>query len=256
MASLYDAGWRQGSIMEVELSLDSVVLGASGRPERSSTPHRLWVVATQDCDLDRADTDEPEPGVELRPLFTEDCPTDWGIRSARLRLTEDEYVEANAPRLTVAANVLTAALTSGAVRRDVTFARRQAFTTWLGLRYDRPAVPTHLVALAQSISKEVTRAKHRQAAARVRDVLMQFDDSVDPVRYSLFAVLENAESEPEVRAWLGRVAQAVPAELGVAGTIEAAHADGIAFSTIESSYAADASQVTWRRDQPGPEGPA
>ncbi len=254
MASLYQAGWRQGSIVEVDLPLDSVVLGASGRPERSSQRHGLWAVATQECDLDRASTDAPDPCIELRPLFTHDYPTDWGIRSARLRLTDDEYAEASAPRLIVAPRVLTAALASGAIRRDLSLARRQGFRTWLGLRYDRPAVPNHLVGLAQCIGKEVTRNKHRQTAGRVRDILMQFDDTADPVRYSLFAVLADSRDEAEVRAWLGRVCQAIPTELGVADRIQAAHADGIALSTIESSYAADVRQVTWRRDQPKPEG--
>lgn len=87
-------GWRQGSIIEVDLPLDAIVLGDSGRPERASTDHGVWVVVTQDCDLDRAERDAPVPVVELRPVFTEGCPSDWGIRSAKLRLTEVEYVEA------------------------------------------------------------------------------------------------------------------------------------------------------------------
>lgn len=254
MASLYEAGWRQGSIVEYELPLDAVVVGASGDPERSPGTHRLWAVATQDCDLDRADADDPDPGIELRPLFTLAPPPDWGIRSAKLRLTDHEYAHASAPRLTVAPQVLTAILEAGAARRDVTAGRRQAFTTWLGLRYDRPAVPDHLVPLAQRISTEVAREAHRTITARVRDVLMQFDDGGDTVRYSLFAVLDDPADEDDVRAWLARIAQAVPTELGVADQIEAASADGIAFSTIEASYSADVSQVTWRRGQPDPEG--
>jgi hypothetical protein len=83
---------------------------------------------------------------------------------------------------------------------------------------------------------------------------MQFDVGGDPARYSLFAVLDHPNDESEVRAWLARIAQAVPVELGVADQIEAASADGIAFSTIESSYSADVSLVTWRRDRPDPEG--
>lgn len=254
MASLYEAGWRQGSIVEVELSMNVVVLNASGLPRPSAISHSSWVLATQDCDLDNAETNDPEPGIELRPLFTHDRPADWGIRSAKLRLTEDEYAQANAPRLTVAPNVLTAVLASGAVRRNIPPERRQGFTTWLGLRYDRPAVPSNLVPLAQRISREVGRNRHRELGARVRDVLMQFDDSSEPVRFSLFAVLDGPNDEAEVRAWLASVAAAVPTDLGVADQIEAATADGIAFSTIESSYAADVSQVTWRRGQPYPEG--
>jgi len=100
----------------------------------------------------------------------------------------------------------------------------------------------------------VERPKHRMIGARVRDVLMQFDDSGNPVRYSLFAVLDDPADKEDVRAWLAQVSHAVPTALGVADQIEAADASGIAFSTIESSYAADVSLVTWRRDQPDPEG--
>lgn len=35
--------------------MDSVVLGGTGQPERSTMLHDLWVVATQDCDLDQRD---------------------------------------------------------------------------------------------------------------------------------------------------------------------------------------------------------
>lgn len=254
MASLYEEGWRQGSIVEYELPLDAVVVGTSGTAERLLGTHGRWAVATQDCDLDRADTGDPHPGIEMRPLFTLEPPPDWGIRSARLRLTDHEYADANAPRLTVAPQVLTTILEAGATRRDVAAGRRQAFTTWLGLRYDRPAVPEHLVPLARSISAEVARDTHRIITARVRDILMQFDDGDDTVRYSLFGVLDNPADEDEVRVWLARIVQAVPTELGVADRIEAATADGIAFSTIETSYSADVSQVTWRRGKPDPEG--
>ena len=254
MASLYEDGWRQGSIIEIDLPLDAIVVGPSGGPERSSTNHGRWVVATQDCDLARVEADGPLPVVELRPIFTEECPTDWGIRSAKYRLADNWYLETSSPRATVAPSVLTTALAGGSTRHCLSAGRRLGFTTWLGLRYDRPAVPDHLVPLAQRIGKEVARPKHRTIAARVRDVLMQFDDSGEPVRYSLFAVLDDSADEAEVRSWLARIAQAVPTDLGLADQIEAADASGIAFSTIESSYAADVSLVTWRRDQPHPEG--
>jgi len=253
MASLYGAGWRQGSIVEFELPLDAVILGQSGIPERSPGLHRLWAVATQDCDLAHADVADPDPAIELRPLYTSGLPPDWGIRSAKLRLTDHEYTQASAPRLTVAPAVLTAILAQGAVRREPSESRCHAFTTWLGLRYDRPAVPDDLVPLARRISQEVARGENRAIGVRVRDVLMQFGDGKPP-RYSLFAVLDDPADEADVRAWLALVAQAIPVELGVADQIEAAGADGIAFSTIEISYSADVSQVTWPRSRPDPEG--
>lgn len=72
--------------------------------------------------------------------------------------------------------------------------------------------------------------------------------------FSLFAVLDNAHDEGAVRKWLAEVALSMPDDLGVADQLEAATADGIAFSTVEQSYAADVTQVTWRPGRPGSEG--
>lgn len=253
MTSLYDEGWRQGTIFRADLQLDAVVLGSTGTPECSSTTHALWVVASQDCDLAGVDGGESQPCIELRPVHTESPPKDWGIRSSRFLLSETEYVISSTPRLCVAPNVLTSLLTGDVSHHNLEVHRSQAFTTWLGLRYDRPAVPDHLVPLAQHVSR-VVRRHERSRAVQVRDVLMQFDDTTSPVRVSLFAVLIDQGDVDEIRQWLAGVAQQVEPTLGVVDQIEAATADGIAYSTIEQSYAADVTQVTWRPTSPNPEG--
>jgi hypothetical protein len=193
MVSLYDDGWRQGTIFEADLPLVAITLGSSGSPEPMRSSHRKWVVASQDCDLDSADAPEPEPCIELRPVYTETPPTDWGIRSQRLLLTPRDYVLSSSPRLHVSPAVLTSLADQAIARHQVDEDRRRAFTRWLGLRYDRPAVPPHLLPLARRLSDEVAKRRHRSKAARVRDVLMQFDDEAEPVRFSLFAVLEHVE---------------------------------------------------------------
>ena len=254
MASLYEQGWRQGSILEATLPLDAVILGPTGHPERCQGEHSSWVVATQDCDLDQTGSADAEPSVELRPVFLDGSPADWGIRSARFLLTESEYVRSTSPRLLVSAAVLTALLAGGAGRRNVESARRQAFTTWLGLRYDRPAVPPTLLPLAKRIAEVVTRRRHRLVGRRIRDVLMQFDETALPIRFSLFAILVDEDDESQVREWLSCIAQEIPATLGLADQIEAATAAGISFELIETSYAADVSSLTWRPGDPQPEG--
>ncbi len=254
MTSLYDDGWRQGTIFDADLPLAAVVVGLSGDPEPASNSHPRWVVASQDCDLDGADVAEAEPCIEVRPIYSQTPPTDWGIRSQRLLLTEHDYVVSARPRLHISPAVLTTLARRGAARRQIEADRRRAFARWLGLRYDRPAVPPHLVPLARAISDEVARRSHRSTAARVRDVLMQFDDEADPVRFSMFAILDAESDEEEVRVWLAEVSTAIPNDLGIADRIEAATADGIAYSVIETSYSADVTQVTWRRGQTGPEG--
>jgi hypothetical protein len=133
-------------------------------------------------------------------------------------------------------------------------ARSRAFAIWLGLRYDRPALEPHLVPLAKRIAEEVRHRQGRPTAARVRDVLMQFDDSSEPVRYSLFAVVDDEQDAEAVREWLAGIASRVPAELGIGDELEAAPAERISLQLIEQSYAADVTQLTWRPGQPEPEG--
>lgn len=142
MTSLYGNGWRQGTLFEAQLPLDAVILDAEGKHhERRQGEHGRWVVATQDCDLNLVDSDDAEPIIELRPVFTQDPPHDWGIRSARLLVAEGQYVVSASPRTHVSAAVLTATREQGATVKQIDPGRRRAFTIWLGKRYDRPAVP-------------------------------------------------------------------------------------------------------------------
>ncbi len=254
MVSLYDDGWRQGTVFAAELPLDAVVLSAAGRPERRTAGHGLWVVATQDCDLDQTEAANPEPNIELRPVYTDDPPPDWGLRSARLRLSERDYIRSTSPRTLVSAEVLTALTAADAEITQPSFSRRRAFTVWLGKRYDRPAVPPELVPLARRIADLVSVKRRRPTGTRVRDVLMQFNEAARPMRFSLFAILEHEEDESVVREWLTAIALEIPVELGFADQIEAATASRISLELIETSYAADVTQLTWRPNNPDPEG--
>jgi len=254
MASLYAAGWRQGSILEATLPLDTVVLDPATGAVRQQGDHGCWVVASQDCDLDLTETDEQQPTIELRAVYADDPPADWGLRSSRLRLTETDYVRSETPRPVVSAALLTELVARGEGRRDPSAARRRAFTIWLGLRYDRPAVPPELMPLARRIADEVQRRQNRPTAARIHDVLMQFDETTEPPRFSLFAVLDEAGDEDRVREWLAGITARVPVELGVADELEAAPATGISHDLVETSYAADVTQLTWRPNRPEPEG--
>ena len=252
MRGLYEAGWRQGTVFEATLDLCAVVASADG-PVHHSAPHDRWLVATQDCDLSQLGESVGEPEVELRPVFSADPPVDWGIRSARLLLQDAPplYLISRSPRLHVAPAVLSRLLTTGAGVGELSDERRRALKTWLGLRYDRPAVPEHLVDLARAISREVSRRSRREGGTRVRDVLMQFDDAADPPRFSLFAVLAEPSDEHAVRLWLADVARSVPTHLGIGDELEAAPASGISFELVETSYAADVSQLTWGSAPPG-----
>jgi hypothetical protein len=246
MASLYGDNWRQGTVFDATLPLDAVVWDeVSRQPVRATGSHDRWVVATQDCDLDLTENTNEIPTIELRPVHSVDPPTDWGIRSSKLLLAEQEYITSTSPRTIVSAAVLTAIKENDAIIRQLAPERRVAYTTWLGLRYDRPAVPPEFIPLAKKIAEVVTKKRNRATGARVRDVLMQIQPG-DPMRYSLFAVLDNEEDEDEVREWLSAISLEVPVDLGVADEIEAASARRISLELIETAYSADVSQLTWR----------
>lgn len=247
--SLYGEGWRQGSVFHAELPLDTVVMQGEAIGRETTGPHGVWVVAEQDCNLAGTDADETGARIEVRPVYMRDPPTDWGIRSRRFRLDDaGRYLQDQTPRVLVSPAVLT----SAAATREppLPSARALAFKTWLGLRYDRPAVPDRLIPLAKSIAEMLRRPGGRLVAARVRDVLMQFDESQSPPQFALFAVLDDGADAAEVRAWLATAALAVSHELGVGVSFEVGTSAETSLYLLETSYAADASQLTWSGREP------
>lgn len=255
MPSLHENGWRQGAILRSALPSLTLGLDAGGALAEASSRHGVWVVASQDCDLDLAQEDSVDRFIELRPVYTERPPTDWGVRSSRFLLTDGMYTVSDSPRAMVTAALLSSV---GSPTMLLPSGRSLAFKKWLGLRYDRPAVPERLVGLAKEVAKCVASAARPSAVAeKVRDVLMQFDESVDPPKYSLFAIVDDDDGQrspnlDEVRDWLAEIALKVPLDLGVADELEAATPSGVSLRLIETSYAAEISQITWKRD--GPEG--
>lgn len=253
MASLYNEGWRQGTVFRAQLSLDSLVLDGSGKPIRNSTDHDLWVVATQDCDLVLAETDQNFACIEIRPVFTENPPQVWGLRSRKLRITNQYYVESSSPRSIISPAALQVSLSTGGFCEAISEGRRMAFKIWLGLRYDRPAVPDHLSTLAKSIGNALTRSQN-PVSDSVRDVLMEFDDSEEPFKYSIFAIIEDQVSRDSVKAWLAEMTWRIPVELGVPKRVEVETADMFSIALLENSYSADVTQLTWRGSSPDPSG--
>lgn len=173
MGGLYGAGWRQGTIIDALLDLNSVVAGPAG-PTSKFVRHGRWLVVSHDCDLARLDTTLNEAVIELRPVYTDDPPDDWGIRSSRLLLTDSppQYIVSTSPRVHAAPKVLADLVANGAQRLLLDYNRRRGLKLWLGLRYDRPAVPDHLLKLAKAIGEQVAKKRRRNTGERVRDVLM------------------------------------------------------------------------------------
>lgn len=247
MSDLHTEGWRQGSIVSCELTATHLT-SVEGRIQEVSQSHGRWVVCTQDCDLRSSKVGSHQPVIELRPVLDEEPPSDWGIRSRRFLLDQGAYVDAHAPRCVVTPALLSAVRPGRETALDE--ARSRAFKTWLGLRYDRPAVPEHLVGLAREIARRCSGGRGRAISEQVHDVLMQFDDSAQPVRVALFGVIANGADAEAVRAWLADVATRMNSDLGVVAAIDVGTRAQTPLELVETSYAADLSQLTWSRNRP------
>ena len=132
MPSLHAEGWRQGSLVAVQLTATSVDVVAGEYTVVEAT-NDLWVVASQDCDLDSASTTDSVATIELRPVREEAASVGWGIRSRVLRLGADLRVEADDPRLMISPRALAGLVE--ARRPALADSRARALKTWLGRRY-------------------------------------------------------------------------------------------------------------------------
>lgn len=255
MPSVYAEGWRQGSIFLADLRLVSARL-QEGVVEYSEAPHSKWLVATQDCDLVLAAVQSSEPIVEIRPVYSEvklpagnqAPPSSWGIRSRRLRLNEErEFLHADAPRLNVSPSLLMSFV--GSRRPPLGTGRILALKTWLGRRYDRPAVPDHLVELARQLAKLARRAD-KGVGENCHDVLVQLDDSDSPYQAHLFAVVTDAEHRDQARGWCAEIANRLDVGYGVVASIDAGTKDELPLSLVENSHSIDLSDVSWAGEDP------
>jgi hypothetical protein len=128
--------------------------------------------------------------------------------------------------------------------------RIRGFKTWLGLRYDRPAVPDDLVPLAQEISTVASRIRMPEVTDQIHDLLMQFDTSSAPYRYKLFAVVTPTADRERVKSWLGQIGTGVSTSSGVLADYEIGTKAETSVELLESSFSANLTSITWRGQSP------
>lgn len=257
--SLRGRGWLQGCLLRLPLTLQYATVVA-GKVEDAVRVHDLWLIAEQDCDLAwRAIVDQQaeEFLVELRPVFTDDPPVDWGIRSQKFLLDDaGHHIDANAPTNRVTPQVIVAAEHVQCLDDD----HQLRLKTWMGLRYDRPAVPQRYMKLAKALADALSVKKNRPRAARYRDVLAQYWDDNGVAMCSLVAVIPggpyaaNSTKVVAARTWLADAVRDVPEELGVAASLDAYGDSDMTLQYLEASYSVDLSKLSWPPNEPGPSG--
>lgn len=133
--------------------------------------HGHWLVAEQDCDLAHRALVGSSYKLELRAVWHDDAPSDWSIRNPLFLLDgSGSHLNAEAPVVRVTPDVLDLAEHITCPHADS--ARR--LKTWLGLRYDRPAIPEAYMNLANKLVERLKKKSRREAGERLRDVLATF----------------------------------------------------------------------------------
>lgn len=248
--TVYAAGWRQGAVLKADVAVVSTIRNpASGNAKESRAMHSMWALVTQDCNLYRMQSNVNSSVMELRQVYDTDPPAHEGIHARKFLLdadrghylVDDKPVAFVSPRFICDPGLAQVAYYLGD-------ARVLALKAWLGRRYDRPAVPDEYVPLAKAIAESVKDGKKAQLIGQIRDVYMQFSSTGDHASYSLYAVITEEADPAEVREWLAERAFEVPDELGIVSDIQALTASQISYATIETSYCADLSQLTWMGD--------
>jgi hypothetical protein len=147
--------------------------------------------------------------------------------------------------------VLTHLLGADGVRREDWLDDREllGLKLWLGLRYDRPAVPTALVPLARATAEAIRAREAEPALADVREILAQFRTG-EQTRFRLIAVVAPGADRGKVRSLLAEACLDVPTEIGTLDQLVLGTATEISLDVIENSFAVDVSQITWGRGQP------
>jgi len=233
----------------------------AGEAVQQTTPHDEWVLVTQDCDLAWNSIAGSDSLVELRPVYDRNPPAVWGIRASRLLLDDSgNYITDLEPLVKVEPDVV---LKAEHLCRDAPHVPAPRLKTWLGLRYNRPAVPQQYVPLAADLAKRLTKKGHARAESRVRDVFATFSTAEDGTKeFALTAVVLHervAEDDALLKAtrdWLAGVALAVPEQLGLNVDVVALTDEQVSLAFLETGYALDASTVSWPNKTPGPVGDA
>jgi hypothetical protein len=245
---LYNQGWRQGTVFQLELGFSFIAYDKDG-PKLRKDVHGLWVVVTQDCNLNRAKVSTNTPTIELRQVLKDQPPVSFGIHARKFLLNSKSghYLVDDKPCNFASPKTLSN-VAETAIEYTLSDKRVIALKTWLGNRYDRPAVPPELVDLAKAIAAEAQR-DGLKIEHQVRDVYMEFNVEPGNVFYSLYAVTTDDADSSTIRKWLAGVSLRVPHSLGIPRTIEALRSDEVSLALIESCYCADLSQLTWEHKE-------
>lgn len=248
MPTLYEAGWRRGSVLSAALTTSCAVV-EDGHVVERRVQHDLWLVVTQDCNLATLDVNASDPVVELRPVRTSEHPVQLGVRSKYLRLRRDPpaHLFDVDLRLMVSPQAIATIQAHDLASREDWLnddGDLAALTLWLGRRYDRPAVPDEYVALVRRLATVLKARAAQPRGERIRDVFVEVE-AADPPTYHLLALVEEERDVSDAEALLAECVLDVSTDLGNVGTLVAAPSARFPLAAVEKGFLLDVSQLTW-----------
>lgn len=240
--SLYQEGWRQGAL--IRASLEAYYLDCDGSATvTKSVNHELWLLATQDCDLAQTKSSNTSRQFELRPVYAQDANDRLdGIRTRSVSVREGLVLRADSPRLTLTARALN---TFKEQREDdLPVERRAEIKAWLGLRYDRSAVPERFEELARMLKEKYIAGVPTHLATVLRDVWVYFESET---QVRLFFIMRDAEEarRDEVLDWADDIAGQLLDDQGVVVVDRQAETSkGTSLWVLQNYYGLDSTDLS------------
>jgi len=222
-----------------------------GCPRHQDEDHDLWLLTEQDCDLDQTLDSDTDRLFELRAVREHAGDIPSNIVGAEVRIDDTHCLKAMDHAVKVTATWLMANVEN---RVDTAEKRRREIKTWLGYRYDRPAVPKEFVEIHKRI-QSLAKAKRGKPdpnkpaqleenwtkinLKKVRDVFVAYERAQQngKIRASLIAIANSQDSVPEVQEWMERIRDGVLGdEVFVISDVTAEDVDGTSLSVPEKAF--------------------
>jgi hypothetical protein len=220
-----------------------------------SHDHSSWVLVDQDCDLSQTDLADNERLLELRAVQVLGSGQHIsGILGRVVRLSEGLTCFAHGARIQLSAAALTA-LKADRAQAAMNDRERREFKTWLGLRYDRPAVPTRFDRIPKVLLKMLKTKSFNPQRELVRDIVVYYEDAPnagDPTMVDVWAVLRDGANPEPVLKWLtgvrGHLTDADKPPF-VIRTIRARDAANTPLALIETYFALDSAKLSLSKEE-------
>lgn len=239
---LYDEGWRQGALIHAPLEVHYLDCDSGVATPHSAT-YDLWLLATQDCDLAQTPSTNTTRQFELRPVLSRNNDDKLnGLRSRTVLVRDELVLRADSPKLTLTARALNTL--KGRREDDLPPERRAEIKAWLGLRYDRPAIPERFVELARLLKAQFIESIPTHFTGVIRDVWVYFE-AENEVRL-FFILVEDAEARRDaVLDWVDDTAGQLLDDHGV--VILDRHAEtskGTSLWVLQNYFGLDATDLS------------